>query len=241
VSDLSDESGGQVADWFFGRLATSYNGPVDDVVIGYEMTFIDGPGNVLGSAGPLYVRTATGSPISGTMRFDQDDFANMSAENAEIIILHEMGHVLGVVGILGACESTACDNNNIYTYPCPLAQQEYQNIFPSGTLLLENDGGDGTRCGHWEEDNFPQSSGSSELMTGFFEANLGQPITRVTIAALDESFTDYQVDYSQADPFPIVGGVNVGIISGKWKVLKPTESFSLDGRIDHSFEPIMIG
>lgn len=238
VSDLADVSG-DGTDWFAGRMSSSYTGDVDDVVIGYEMAFIDGPGSVLGSAGPTYIRSSTGSPIAGTMNFDEDDFASMSSTNAEIIILHEMGHVLGVVGVLGACESSACDNNGIYTYPCPLAQLEYQKLYPTGTLRLENDGGGGTACSHWEEDDFPKTTGSSELMTGYFEANVGQPITRVTIAALDESFTDYQVDYSQADPFPILGGLNTTAVEpGKWNVLRPTESFSLEGRMDYSAVPI---
>jgi hypothetical protein len=229
-------------DWFLDILSASYTGPIDDVVIGYEMTVIDGPGTILGSAGATAIRGTNGSPIAGIMRFDQDDFENMSQVNAEIIILHEMGHVLGLVSLWGDCNAAfLCANSGIFNYPCPLAQQEYQNLFPSGTLKLENDGGDGTRCGHWEEDNFPKiTTGSSELMTGYFEAGIGQPITRVTLAALDESFSDYQIDYSQADPYPIIAGVDVGMNPGKWKVLVPSESFTLEGRIDRSFEPIVI-
>jgi len=90
IGDLSDEAA-RGFDWFGGQLSASYSGAVDDVVIGYEIQVIDGIGGILGSAGPTYRRSSTGSTISGIMRFDQDDFANMSAANAEIIILHEMG------------------------------------------------------------------------------------------------------------------------------------------------------
>ena len=90
IGDLSDESAVGY-DWFGGYLSASYSGAVDDVVIGYEMQVIDGLNGFLGSAGPTYRRSSTRSTISGIMRFDQDDFANMSAANAEIIILHEMG------------------------------------------------------------------------------------------------------------------------------------------------------
>ena len=69
-------------------------------------------------------------------------------------------------------------------------------------LNVENDGGVGTMCGHWEEDSFPKSTGSSEFMTGFFELGFVQPITRVTIAALDEGIDDYVVDYDAANPYP---------------------------------------
>jgi len=91
TGDLIGEAAGGVADWFGGQLSASYSGAVDDVVIGYEMKYIDGLNNILGSAGPYYYRTSTLSPVSGVMSFDEDDFANMSAANAEIIILHEMG------------------------------------------------------------------------------------------------------------------------------------------------------
>ena len=66
-------------DWFGGFLSQPYNGFVDDVVIGYEMGFIDGPSNVLGFAGPTFIRSDTLSPISGIMKFDEEDFASMSA------------------------------------------------------------------------------------------------------------------------------------------------------------------
>ena len=46
---------------------------VDDVFICGRFQRIDGPGKVLGSAGPRYYRTASGTPITGEMRFDQED------------------------------------------------------------------------------------------------------------------------------------------------------------------------
>jgi hypothetical protein len=64
-------------DWFNGGLSQNFTGDVDDVVIGYEMAYIDGPGQTLGTAGARYTRTSTRSPISGIMKFDEDDFADM--------------------------------------------------------------------------------------------------------------------------------------------------------------------
>ena len=91
IGDLVDFPADPGVDWFGGKLSASYSGAIDDVVIGYEMKYIDGINNTLGGAGPYYYRTSTNSPISGVMIFDQDDFAAMSAADAEIIILHEMG------------------------------------------------------------------------------------------------------------------------------------------------------
>jgi hypothetical protein len=81
-------------DWFNGFFSNGYNEDVDDVVIGYAIEYIDGLGTVLGRAGPTYTREGgTGSPISGIMQFDIDDFTggSYSDEDIKLIILHEMG------------------------------------------------------------------------------------------------------------------------------------------------------
>jgi len=208
VGDLPGFAEGLVDDWFGGTFAPrTFNGAVDDLVIGFEIApTIDGPGGVLGSAGPVFVRTGgpgDGRPISGIMRFDGADLDRMSIEDVEIIMIHEMGHVLGLVGTTGLC-TTACDNNapnQQFPYECQDASLAYQNLpdTPNNELVLENQGGQGTACGHWEEDAFrgPQSS---EIMTGFFEANLFQPLSLVTVAALRD--LQYEVDFCGADVWP---------------------------------------
>ena len=80
--DLSDRtSSSNGADWFSGQFSQPYTGPVDDVVIGFAMVYIDGtsgPINILGQAGARYHRAGYTSPLSGIMEFDEDDFAIMS-------------------------------------------------------------------------------------------------------------------------------------------------------------------
>jgi len=79
-------------------------------------------------------------------------------------------------------------------------------------------------------------------MTGFFESNMRQPITKVTVAALDDSYTDYVVDYTQADsyyPSAITRKITSNTSTENdanenesgWKVLRPTTSFTLEGRM----------
>ncbi len=76
--DLVNEASiGGNFDWFRGHFHSKFNGAVDDVVIGYEFKHIDGFSNILGYAGPTYIRS-TGSVVSGVMVFDEDDFAAMS-------------------------------------------------------------------------------------------------------------------------------------------------------------------
>ena len=92
------------AGYFKGK---KYNEDVDDVVIGYNMTDIDGPNNVLGRAGAAYMRykrsSSTGwiatSPISGIMEFDIADFDNMSQSE----YTHDMSLFTQFIGISHDC------------------------------------------------------------------------------------------------------------------------------------------
>ena len=68
-----------------------YYGFVDDIIIFYELATL--PPNVLGSAGPIYIRLGSAQPISGSMRFSIDFFNDNQI--TEDVILHEMAHALG--------------------------------------------------------------------------------------------------------------------------------------------------
>ena len=100
VGDVTPSfAAGSTDDWFNGQFAAPYNGAVDDVVIGFEIADIDGPGGTLGAAGPIFVRTtdqgAPLSPISGVMIFDLADVMQMPVDDFKAVVLHEMGHILG--------------------------------------------------------------------------------------------------------------------------------------------------
>lgn len=76
----------------------SADNPAGSLLISSTLETIDGVGNVLGSAGPSYVWTACPTiSFIGAMRFDIDDIATMEEDGTfEGVILHEMGHVIGV-------------------------------------------------------------------------------------------------------------------------------------------------
>ena len=72
---------------------------IDGVYIASIVEPIDGPYNILGSAGPMYLmETDEGVlPLTGTMRFDSADIQIMIRRGwIEGVIEHEMGHVLGI-------------------------------------------------------------------------------------------------------------------------------------------------
>jgi hypothetical protein len=176
---------------------------VDDLAINAVLDSIDGPGNILGSAGPCFVRTTGGLPIYGVMTFDTADVANMEANNQfGDVVLHEMGHVLGMGTSRWISMGLLSDDNGLLTDcfpvaddpPPPLTTDPYFNgplaiaafnsngggTYVGNKVPVENDFGPGTRCGHWRE-----SVLNDELMTGFIEAPMTPiPLSEVTVKAL---------------------------------------------------------
>ena len=232
VGDVTpDFPEGTVSDWFSGQFSTPFAGAVDDLVIGFEIAEIDGLGEILGSAGPVFTRLdASGNalaPISGVMIFDVVDVSAMPIDDFKVVVLHEMGHVLGLVGSTTDKCTFECSPDSFEQsgYSCPLANAEYEQLVPGALLQLENEGGSGTACGHWEEDSFA-SAESSELMTGYFEADLFQPLSLVTVAALDDLGV-YEVDYCGADVWPAST-----ITRQKFEVLASSLSMNLDALMD---------
>ena len=152
---------------------------VDDIVIEVVLQQIDGPGKILGSAGPCYAREEDDLPVSGVMYFDTDDLAYLESLGLfDEVIVHEMGHVLGI-GSLWSYHRSLLSG----TLADPYFAGQYGNMHwqaEGGTNLLpiENSGGPGTALGHWRE-----SVLRNELMTGYL--NLGDnPLSRITAGSL---------------------------------------------------------
>ncbi len=174
---------------------------IDDLEIAASAPFIDGVGGVLGQAGPTRVRMdGTFLPYLGMMEFDSADVASMVTDGTfQDVILHEMGHVIGVGTLwdqLGLVNGLGTSNP---TFVGTNAVREYQTL--SGTqatsVPVENTGGSGTAGGHWRETVFGR-----ELMTGYAEpAGTTMPISRLTVGSLQD--IGYTVDYSAADPFTL--------------------------------------
>jgi hypothetical protein len=76
-------------------------------------------------------------------------------------------------------------------------------------------------------------------MTGFFEAGFAQPITRVTIAALDEGIEDYVVDYNAANPYPNTNALAFKV-AGVSKVYIPDTTFTIRDRMIELPPPIPV-
>jgi Leishmanolysin len=170
---------------------------IDGIVIEAQGTRIDGPGRILGQAGPTFLRPNTFLPIKGMMEFDVGDLAKLEFEGSlASVILHEMGHVLGLGTIWrelrlirgsGTANPVLIGANSMREFSTLIGVTE------ASPVPIENTGGAGTREGHWRESVF-----GNELMTGFLSGS-SQPFSRLTIAAFQD--LGYQVDYSVANSF----------------------------------------
>jgi hypothetical protein len=184
------------------------NETIPGLVIYATIEFIDGPGGVLGSAGPCYIRQSNQLTVVGRMRFDSADLDNMVA-NGSIgsVILHEMLHVIGV-GTLWNTKSLKTGNAPETTpfFTGPLARNACINdhagtAFCSGAVPIEdclnltNTCGGGTINSHWKESVF-----RNELMTGFLNAGVN-PFSKMTIQSLADM--DYEVNINGADPYTV--------------------------------------
>jgi hypothetical protein len=188
-----------------GPNSPDLNEAVDDLLILVTVEPIDGPGNVLGSAGPCFIRTLSDLPVLGAMFLDSDDLVDVEDEGLlPELVLHEMGHVLGFGSVwtlrgLLANASLPPTNGTDPHFTGLQARAEFDAIggdtYVGNKVPVENTGGEGTADGHWRESVF-----DNELMTGFI--NLGpNPLSRVALASLAD--LGYGVDLGEADSYTL--------------------------------------
>lgn len=182
----------------------TFTGDVDDLVILARTTDIDGPGGVLGSAGPCMLRGPGDSslPWMGRMNFDSDDVDAMESNGSLLgVILHEMGHVLNlssfgwddVLGVLDY-DTPACLDADAVTYTGANGVARWNALGGVGDVPVEENGVPGTGCSHWDEETF-----ADELMTGYIGVTTS--LSTVTIGALDD--LGYEVNYAAADAYTL--------------------------------------
>ena len=202
---------------------------VDDLIIDVSITDIDGPGGILGAAGPCFIRTTGKLPLLGLMQLDVQDLAVLRSEGTlGDVILHEMGHVLGIGSMWPDFGMVTGAGTADPQYTGPGGEQGWAEIGGAGsvTVPVENTGGQGTADSHWRETSMP-----SELMTGYLSA-LVNPMSRVTVRSLGD--LGYAVDPATADaytaftvPRPAPGFRGVRI---RDRVTRPAVTVDPDGR-----------
>jgi hypothetical protein len=174
---------------------------VDDIVIFASIDSIDGPGSILGQAGPCALRSGSRLPLVGAMEFDSADVASLqSAGQLDLVIEHEMGHVLGYGTIWSSLGLLAGSSTSDPSFTGTQALAAFDRIGGAGytggaKVPVENCCGAGTRNAHWRE-----SVLGNELMTGFLNGG-ANPLSVLTTASMGD--LGYEVNYAGSDPFSL--------------------------------------
>lgn len=163
-----------ISDFILGDLPSvgARRNAVDDIVITASLVNIDGPGNVLGQAGPDAFRAGSYLPYRGSMEFDTADATVYQAVGLfDDIVLHEMLHTIGYGTIWDALHLLTGG-----TFNGALAN----TVYPGAALIpVETNGGGGTAYSHWDDDTF-----TNELMTGYIDDD--NYLSYMTIASLGD-------------------------------------------------------
>lgn len=174
------------AENFWESVLVGYQPNINIPSIGIDAIgeFIDGPGGILGSAGPTFITSQGGYVLTtaGRMRFDSADLTNLENNGTlENVILHEMAHVLGF-GTLWNLNNVYAPGSGEYTGANALAMWQTEFGQTGATYVdVELGGGPGTAGGHWNEvdggaglTGITDSLGRDmrdELMTGWLNPN----------------------------------------------------------------------
>ncbi|HSJ06381.1 MAG TPA: putative Ig domain-containing protein [Longimicrobiales bacterium] len=201
-----------------GGFGSHVNGTsADDVLIIVNIMPIDGPGRVLGRAGPCGLRQTGLLPFAGILTLDSDDLLPIAGtETLTDIITHEIGHVLGFGTLWESLGLVAGAGSDDPRFTGPIAVAEFQALGGVGAVPLETQGGEGTAESHWRKSVF-----RTELMTGFAEpVGVSQPLSRVSIAS--QADLGYTVNLNAAEAFALGAALIAPDLQGDrhmWDVL----------------------
>ena len=214
-------------------------GPFDDLTIFVTIEEIDGPGAVLGQAGPCFVRDPGNLTVIGRMLFDVEDMEALEAEGSlQAVILHEMGHVLGFgtlwnsAGLLtdAADPNTPAIEDPHFTGAQALIAFDGAGgtTYTGAKVPVMDVGGPGTINSHWRDEVF-----DPEIMTGFLAAGFN-PLSAISVRSLQDM--GYTVSVAGVDPFTLAPAVRIaGARKGRQLVndiiSDPIRRITADGRV----------
>ena len=194
-----------------GIRARAFQSSVDDLAIVARVSSIDGARGVIARAAVCGVRQGEGGlPFVGAIEFDLDDAEWMTSRDLDEVILHEMGHVLGI--------GTLWSRFGLLRNPS-LGVQWFSDTHFAGPLAIAAfDLAGGTAYTHGEkvpvENRLGFGAGDShwrdwvldyELMTPTQNIGVADPLSAVTIQSLAD--LGYTVDVGLAEAYALPGAV----------------------------------
>ena len=180
-------------------------GPIDDLLVVMTATTWDGPGGSLAGAAPCSVREGSLLPFLGIAFFDKDDLERLeqSIDLVEVI-LHEIGHALGIGSIwrnLGLLMNPSLNDPGTDThFAGRLAHAAFDDAggtdYGGRKVPVQNSGGAAAADSHWR-----QSVLLTELMTPYLSLAVPDPLSAITIQSLAD--LGYTVAVNLAEPYTL--------------------------------------
>lgn len=179
---------------------------VDDLLVFIEVLPIDGNRGSLAFGGPCLVRNVTRLPVVGRIRIDEADLGRMESNGTlEAVILHEMGHVLGLgtdlwllAGLLRDASLPPADGIDPH-FIGPQAVAAFDSAggtdYAGGKVPVADVGGAGSQDSHWRE-----SVMQAELMTPVVTSG-ANPLSAITLASLAD--LGYVTDAGSVDNYTV--------------------------------------
>jgi hypothetical protein len=192
-----------------GRTYRERVSAVDDLMIVAAVAEIDGRGEILGWAGPRELHAGSMLPWLGVMEFDAADLDDMQAKGTlDAVILHEMGHVLGIGSLWGYFgllrnPSLEAEREVDTHFTGPRATRAFDEVggasYTAGAKVpVENRGtGPGSDDSHWRKNVFGPELMSPSIAPG------GSPLSAVTVASLSDM--GYAVRMDLTDTYRLPG------------------------------------
>ena len=181
-------------------------GTIDELVVVASLREIDGPRGILAGAQPCGVREESMLPFLGVVMIDVDDLESMEPEDQRELILHEMGHVLGIGSLwtdFGLLQNPSLElgqgADTHFSGPMAIAAFDGAGgtAYTEGEKVpVENRAGPGSGDSHWR-----QSVLTTELMTPFASLGTPDPLSAITIQSLADM--GYVVDVDLAEPYTL--------------------------------------
>ena len=205
-----------------GITAPTSKTSVDDLVIVASVRSIDGARGTIAYAAACGIRNGeSGLPFMGAIAFDVDDAEWMTRRDLDEVILHEVGHVLGIgtlwsrFGLLRNPSLLVVGHPDTH-FAGPLATTAFDQAggtaYTHGEKVpVQNRLGFGSRDSHWRDWVFDH-----ELMTPTQNIGVADPLSAVTIQSLAD--LGYTVDVGLAEAYALPGVVPEGAVGSVEKI-----------------------
>ena len=189
--------------WTCSRRSLSFTG----LLIYVKITDIDGVGSRAGQT--AICRTLNNFVRIAMIQLDRADL--IALQNVRMImdvILHEMGHAVGLGGTWGRFNLVDEDGE----YMGQFGNSGHKMLGLSGNALVEQKGGAGSIRSHWRESVY-----GSELMTPILMFYERHPISILTIQALRDLGHDVNKSYVLEKYTPIKSPMEMKSSDGGWE------------------------